>query len=132
MPFYACMLDGMCETTGPLDFCKIMIGPVLVPLPCEDIGMWLMAVGEPDVLISGMPSCNILSMIEMSQGDEEGILGGLVSETIMELIMAEMGSPVFLINGLPAASMGESMTIQNLINAVGLYSIPSQCIVTGA
>jgi len=132
MPFYACMLDGMCETTGPLDICKMMYGPVPGPIPCEDMGMWLMAIGVPDVLISGMPGCNLICMIELSEADEDGILGGMVSGIIMGLVMAEMGSPVFMVDGLPAASMGESMTIQNLINAVGLYAIPSQCIVTGA
>lgn len=132
MPFYACMLDGMCETTGPLDICKIMYGPVPGVIPCEDMGMWLMAVGELDVLIVGMPACNLISIIELSEADEDGLLGGVVSGIFMGPVMIEMGCPIFLINGMFAGSMGESMSLQNLINAPGLYDIPSQCVVTGA
>lgn len=132
MPFYACMMGGMCETLGPLDICKMMYGPVPGPTPCEDLGEWTLAVGDPTVLMTGMPACSLISIIEMSEADEEGYLGGLVSETIIEEIEAEMGCEVVLIVGIPAASLGVSMTVQNLMNAVGLYSVPSQTVVTGS
>lgn len=131
MPYYACMEGGMCETEGPLDICKEMIGPVPTPMPFENMAMWTMAIGEPLALFCGMPSCNLISMIEMSEGDDAGILLGLVSETIIEMVMADDGSPVLLIGGLPAVDFGISMTMQNLINSVGLYSDPSQAVVTG-
>lgn len=131
MPYYACLDGGMCETEGPLDICKTPEGPVPVPMPYENMAEWTMADGEPVALFEGMPACTIASIIDLSEDDETGVEGGLISETIMEMVMADDGSEVLLITGLPAIDLGISMTMHNLENAMGMYDVPSQEVVTG-
>ena len=132
MPSYGCTKGGKCETTGPLDICNVQSGPVVVPTPYSNSGEWLMAIGNPVALFDGMPSCTILDMIMLSTGDESGTLMGVASGMIIGMVTAEIGCPVVMVGGAMVASFGVSTTIQNLTNAVGLYSSASQSIVTGA
>jgi len=133
MPFYATTDPATTAMTeGPLDICKFPVLEVPVPMPFENEATFAMADGCPVAFFMGMPACNMISMIELSEDDEEGIEGGLISETIMELVMIDDGSPVLLIEGLPAVDMGISMTMHNLENAVGMFSIPGQTVATGA
>ncbi|MFA5904560.1 MAG: DUF4150 domain-containing protein [Desulfobacula sp.] len=127
--FANCSLAG--QDMGMPDVCKTPAppSPSPIPVPYPNIAQLLMALPPTTcfkVLISFMPTHNLMTTIPMSNGDEPGVLGGIVSNTIMGPARNIMGSTKVLYGGLPATRMLDP-AMQNLINVPsGRTLVPSQ------
>ncbi len=126
--FANCSAGGM-DMAMP-DVCKTPIPapPGFVPIPYPNMAMLPLALPPTTCLktfINFMPVHNLGTMIPMSSGDEPGALGGVVSNIFIGPARNTMGSVKTFYGGLPATRSIDP-TMQNLINAMGMTSVPSQ------
>lgn len=113
---------GMSNATP--DVCKTP--PFAIPAPYPNTAPNAMVVpGYFTVMIMGQPELNIVSQYPVTQGDQPGSMGGVVSSTIMGPGRPMMGSMVCFIGGSPTWLLTKP-TLQNLTNAPGVSSVPSQ------
>ena len=111
---------------GMPDVCKTP--PFAIPAPFPNIGNNAMAVpGYFTIMINGMPELNMASMYTLTNGDEGGAMGGVASGIIMGMGRPMLPSMAVFVGGMPVWRM-TAMTIQNLSNAPGVTSVPSQTV----
>ena len=122
------------QTFGPgglmamLDVCKTP--PLAIPGPFPNSGMNVAAIPTYfTVMIMGMPWLNVGTTVAISNGDEAGAMGGVVSQIIMGPGRPVVGSMIHMVGGMPSYRTLDP-TLQNLANAPGTATIPSQTIVT--
>ena len=122
------------QTFGPggmmamLDVCKTP--PLAIPGPFPNIGMNVTAVPAYfTVMIIGMPWLNVGTTVAISNGDEAGAMGGVVSQIIIGPGRPVVGSTIHMVGGMPSYRTLDP-TLQNVANAPGVATIPSQTIVT--
>jgi Domain of unknown function (DUF4150) len=119
MPAAKCQLGGM-NLAFP-DVCKM---PVPIPLP--DIALPIMGVlAAYNILYECMPAHNLLTTTPITLGDTPGFMGGVVSQVDMGPSRDVTGAFTVLVDGIPSTRL-TSISIQNLINAVGMSIVPSQ------
>ena len=105
-----------------------MTPPLAVPAPFPNIAMNAMAVpGYFTIMINCMPELNILSMYTLSSGDEAGTMGGVASGICMGPGRCLLGSMAVFVGGSPVWRQ-TAMTLQNLSNAPGTTTVPSQTV----
>jgi hypothetical protein len=96
------------------------------PTPYPNISEGMMGVpGVYNVLISGMPAHNMLTVVPTSEGDDAGALGGTTSGTMMGPTTTLTGAFTVLTGGMPTTRL-TSVTMQNSSNCSGVQSVPSQ------
>ncbi len=113
--------DGMCM--GFPNVNKTEVGPAVVPLPYPSIGE--LAMADPGtcslvVIIVGMPTATIETMLMMSEGDEPGELGGVISQIFSGPCKFTLGSSVVMVEGMPCAF---SFTMIGM-NGEGDFNVP--------
>ena len=108
------------------DVCKTP--PFAIPVPYPNFGVNAMAIpGYFTIMINCMPELNITSMYAITNGDEAGAMGGVASGMIMGQGRCLLPSMAVFVAGIPVWRM-TAMTIQNLSNAPGMTSVPSQTV----
>ena len=109
---------------GPVDMCKTP--PLAIPAPFPNNAMNAMCVpGYFTIMINCLPELNVVSMHPTTMGDEAGALGGVVSQIIIGPCMCTLPSMVCFVGGTPVWRL-TAMTVQNLANAPGTTTVPSQ------
>jgi len=122
------MTFGMGMSTGAPDVCKTP--PFMIPAPMPNMAANVTAVpAYMTIMIMGMPELNMASMNAITNGDEAGTMGGVISFIIVGPARPLMGSMMYFVGGLPSWRM-TAPTMQNLVNAPGVTSVPSQVIKT--
>lgn len=81
------------------------------------------------IMIDGSPQLNTASMNATTSGDEAGVYGGVTSGTIMGPCRPVSGSSVNYVGGMPVWLLTKTTT-QNVNNASGITSVPSQNFIT--
>ena len=108
------------------DVCLTPIGPVVTPVPYPNIATDVMGVPAAyNILYGGTPAHNMLTIVPLSNGDNAGVLLGVVSHLEMAQSRKTTGAFTCITGGAPTTRM-TSMTMQNMINAVGADIAPSQ------
>ena len=108
------------------DVCKTP--PFAIPAPFPNLGMNAMVIPTYfTIMINGMPELNITAMYAMTNGDEAGVMGGVASGIIMGMGRPLLPSQAVFIAGIPVWRT-TAITIQNLSNAPGVTSVPSQTV----
>ena len=123
--FANCQLEGI-DFAFP-DVCKTP--PVAEPIPYPNFGFG--PEGVPacyNILFDGGPAHNLETEIPMTEGDEPGVMLGIISETVMGPSRHITAAFTVLLDGAPATRL-TSLTLQNLINMVGMRIVPSQATV---
>ncbi len=122
MCFANCQLGGV-DFAFP-DVC--WTPPLPCPIPYPNFAFGILAIPNVlHILFSAMPAHNMGTIIPISFGDEAGCLGGIASGTVMGPCIHVTGVLTFLIAALPATRQTD-LTIQNLINVLGMRILPSQ------
>ena len=117
---------GMGMSLAVPDVC--MTPPVAIPAPFPNMGNNAMAVPTYfTIMINGMPELNITAMYAITSGDEGGTMGGVASGMFMGMGRPTLGSQCVFVAGLPVWRL-TAMTIQNLSNAPGVTTVPSQTV----
>jgi len=112
-------------------FPDVCLTPTPAPVPTPYPNFALSGVHIPsqiNVIIGGGLAENLLTEGTLSQGDDTGILLGVVSHEIMGPDRYVLGSFSVCVGAVFATRL-TSLTIQNLINAVGATIVPSQFVV---
>jgi carboxyl-terminal processing protease len=113
---------GAGGTVGFPDVCLTPAVPAPIPVPYPNLGLNAMAAPfSPNVLITGMPALNLMSMIPMTSGDE----GGVAHPMIKGPARFTMGNPIVKVNYLPAISLTCPTTGNNMNNPLGAVLVPS-------
>ena len=108
------------------DVCKTP--PFAVPAPFPNLANNAMAIPSYyTIMIMGQPELNIGAMYAVTNGDEAGAMGGVASQTISGPGRPVIGSTIYFVGGLPSWRL-TAPTMQNLSNAPGFTSVPSQTI----
>jgi hypothetical protein len=114
------------------DVCRMLVGPVLVPVPLVNIMFSTARLPMvPNVAMGGGLVLNLFGTAVVSTGDEGGTLLGAVSQMVVGPGRVMMGSLKLSVGAAPATRM-TGITAQNglLPNAVGIELTPSQaCVV---
>lgn len=93
-----------------------------IPVPYPNLGLNAMAAPfSPNVLFTGMPALNLMSMIPMTSGDEAGVAHPMIKGPAR----FTMGNPIVKVNFLPAISLTCPSTGNNMNNPLGAVLIPS-------
>ena len=117
---------GIGMSNGMPDVC--MTPPLAIPAPFPNFGNNAMAQpGYYTIMINCMPELNVASMYLITNGDEAGTMGGVASGVIMGPGRCTQPSMAVFVGGVPVWRT-TAMTIQNLSNAPGVTSVPSQTI----
>lgn len=107
-----------------------MVPPFAIPTPFPNLGMNAMAIPTYfTIMIECKPELDITATIAVTSGDETGSMGGVASGTIVGPARAVKGSIKVFLAGKPVWRTTDP-TMQNLTNAVGVTSIPSQVVKT--
>jgi carboxyl-terminal processing protease len=113
---------GAGGTVGFPDVCLTPAVPAPIPVPYPNLGLNAMAAPfSPNVLFTGMPALNLMSMIPMTSGDE----GGVAHPRIKGPARFTMGNPIVKGNYLPAISLTCPTTGNNMNNPLGAVLVPS-------
>ena len=108
------------------DVCKTP--PLAVPTPYPNMGNNALAIPTYfTIAINAMPELNLTAMYAITNGDEAGAMGGVASGMIMGMGRPMLGSQVCFVAGQPVWRM-TAMTLQNLSNAPGTTTVPSQTV----
>ncbi|MXZ33244.1 MAG: DUF4150 domain-containing protein [Gammaproteobacteria bacterium] len=119
---------GAGMSLGFPDVCKTP--PFAIPAPFPNMAMNAMAIPTYfTILILGQPELNIGATYAVSNGDEGGAMGGVVSNVICGPGRPMLGSTVYFVGGMPVWRM-TAPTMQNMMNAPGFTTVPSQTIKT--
>ncbi|AHG20958.1 type VI secretion protein [Chania multitudinisentens RB-25] len=113
---------------GGIDYaaCDVCVTPPGVPIPYSNFALGATAVPNVlHILFSAMPAHNMGTIVPFTLGDSPGVLGGVCSGTCMGPSRHITGVVTFLLAGLPATRLA-SLTQQNLTNAPGIRTVPSQ------
>lgn len=122
------MTFGAGMSTAQPDVCKLP--PFAIPTPFPNIANNAMAVPSYfTIMINGQPELNIGGMYAVTSGDEGGVMGGVASNVIVGPGRPVLGSTCYFVGGMPSWRM-TAPTIQNLANAPGTTTAPSQTLVT--
>lgn len=106
----------------------VTLVPPGIPTPFPNIGMNATAIPTYfTIMIECKPELNIMGTIAVTNGDEAGAMGGVASGTIVGPARAVKGSIKVFLAGAPVWRTTDP-TIQNLTNAPGVTSIPSQVV----
>jgi hypothetical protein len=121
---------GLCNTTGPIDVCKVPAPPAPpIPTPFPNFGRPSDAKASTcpkKIKVENQPPLCLNSEIAMSHGDEPGVLKGVVSSTVGDIITYSTGSSKVKFEG-NAVVMHLKTTRHNKNNAPsGMQSAPSQ------
>lgn len=117
---------GTGMSNGMPDVC--MTPPFAIPAPFPNFGNNAMALpGYFTIMINCMPELNVSSMYLITNGDEGGTMGGVASGIIMGPGRCLLPSMAVFVGGVPVWRT-TAMTIQNLSNAPGVTSVPSQTV----
>lgn len=118
------MTFGVGMSMAVPDVC--MTPPFAIPAPFPNMGNNAMAVPAYfTIMILGQPELNMGSMYAITNGDEGGTMGGVASGVFCGLGRPLMGSMVYNVGGMPSWRV-TAPTLQNLTNAPGVSSVPSQ------
>ena len=113
-------------SNGMPDIC--MTPPFAIPAPFPNIASNMLVLpGYFTIMINCMPELNVSSMYLITNGDEAGTMGGVASGTIMGLGRCLLPSTAVFIAGIPVWR-STALTLQNITNAPGVTSVPSQTI----
>jgi len=113
---------GAGGTIGFPDVCLTPAVPAPIPVPYPNLGLNAMAAPfSPNVLFTGMPALNMMSMIPMTSGNE----GGVAHPMIKGPARFTMGNPIVKVNYLPAISLTCPTTGNNMNNPLGAVLVPS-------
>jgi hypothetical protein len=105
-----------------------MTPPLAIPAPFPNIGANAMVVPAYfTIMINCMPELNVSAMYAITSGDEAGAMGGVASGVIMGMGRCLLPSQAVFIAGIPVWRL-TAMTIQNLSNAPGTTTVPSQTV----
>ena len=113
--------QGMCMTTGPIDFCKTPTPGGPVPMPYPNIAKTSDGQGSSKVKVKCKQALRKGDKIMMSSGDEGGAAMGTVSSKIKGPAEFMMGSPFVKVEG----KMWAHHTVpckQNDGNTAGMHS----------
>ena len=120
------MTFGPGMSTAMPDVCKTP--PLAIPAPFPNIGSNAMVVPAYfTIMINCMPELNVGAMYATTNGDEAGAMGGVASGVIMGPGRCMLPSQAVFVAGVPVWRL-TAMTIQNLSNAPGVTSVPSQTV----
>ena len=120
--------SGIGGLSAMLDMCKTP--PLAVPAPFPNMAMNAVVVPTYfTVMILGMPWLTVGATWTVSIGDEAGSMGGVVSQVISGPGRPVIGSVSHMVGGMPSFRTLDA-TLQNLANAPGTATIPSQTFVT--
>ena len=109
---------------APADLCKTL--PAGIPAPFPNTALNAAVVpGYFTIMITGLPELNMASVHPVTVGDEVGVLGGVVSQTIVGPCMCTLPSMVCFVGGTPVWRL-TALTVQNVCNAPGVTTVPSQ------
>lgn len=107
-----------------------MVPPFAIPTPFPNMATNAMAIPAYfTIMIECKPELNIGSTVAVTSGDETGAMGGVASGTIVGPARPVKGSIKVFLAGMPVWRTTDP-TMQNLTNAVGVTSIPSQVVKT--
>ena len=105
-----------------------MTPPLAIPAPFPNIANNALALpGYFTIMINCMPELNVASMYLITNGDEAGMMGGVASGMIMGPGRCMLPSMAVFVGGVPVWRT-TAMTIQNMSNAPGVTSVPSQTV----
>lgn len=121
-----CMTFGLGMSMAVPDVC--MTPPLAIPAPFPNIANNAMCIPTYfTIMINCQPELNIMGMYALTSGDEAGTMGGVASGMIMGMGRSMLGSTCYFIGGGPSWR-STAPTIQNLSNAPGVTSVPSQTV----
>jgi len=113
---------GAGGTVGLPDVCLTPAAPAPIPVPYPNLGLNAMAAPfSPNVLFTGLPALNLMSMIPMTSGDEAGVAHPLIKGPAR----FTMGNPIVKVNFMPAISLTCPSTGNNMNNPLGAVLVPS-------
>ena len=132
---FACTsMNGVAQAIAVTDVCKTPTPGGPVPMPYPNIAMLNMAnpsTTVKNVVVLGMPACNVKTETTLSNGDEVGVNMGVVSNKIMGPCTFKTSSQKVKFGGKPAVHVtcqtghnGKSNP-----NAMGSVMVPSQGLV---
>ncbi len=132
---FACTsMNGVAQAIAVTDVCKTPTPGGPVPMPYPNIAMLNMAnpsTTVKNVVVLGMPACNVKTETTLSNGDEAGVNMGVVSNKIMGPCTFKTSSQKVKFGGKPAVHVtcqtghnGKSNP-----NAMGSVMVPSQGLV---
>lgn len=132
---FACTsMNGVAQAIAVTDVCKTPTPGGPVPMPYPNIAMLNMAnpsTTVKNVVVLGMPACNVKTETTLSNGDEVGVNMGIVSNKIMGPCTFKTSSQKVKFGGKPAVHVtcqtghnGKSNP-----NAMGSVMVPSQGLV---
>lgn len=132
---FACTsMNGVAQAIAVTDVCKTPTPGGPVPMPYPNIAMLNMAnpsTTVKNVVVLGMPACNVKTETTLSNGDEVGVNMGIVSNKIMGPCTFKTSSQKVKFGGKPAVHVtcqtghnGKSNP-----NAMGSVMVPSQSLV---
>ena len=121
-----CMTFGLGMSMAMPDVC--MTPPFAIPAPFPNIGNNALCVPTYfTIMINCQPELNIMAMYAITNGDEAGAMGGITCGIIMGSGRCLLGSTCYFVGGGPSWR-STCPTLQNLTNAPGFTSVPSQTI----
>ena len=132
---FACTsMNGVAQAIAVTDVCKTPTPGGPVPMPYPNIAMLNMAnpsTTVKNVVVLGMPACNVKTETTLSNGDEAGVNMGVVSNKIMGPCTFKTSSQKVKFGGKPAVHV-TCQTGHNgkrNPNAMGSVMVPSQSLV---
>lgn len=121
--FANCQMMGM--DLGFPDVCMTPT-PTPTPIPYPNFAMGPTAIPVAwNILFMGMPAHNLATTMPISNGDNPGIAMGVASGTVMGRVRHLTAAFTVLLKGTPASRL-TSISLHNLINAIGCRLVPSQ------
>lgn len=100
--------------------------PTPTPIPYPNVGMGQTSIPVAfNILIQGMPVHNLATVTPLSNGDNPGVAMGVASGTVMGRVRHLTAAFTVLFKGMPGSRL-TSVSLHNLLNAIGARLVPSQ------
>lgn len=117
-----------CSTGGICLAISVNLTPMPLPVPIPYVNIANRCNAIPNVihiLLCGVPTHNMGTVIVVSSGDQPGILGGVASGTVGSTCRNTQGSGKVQLCGMPITCMTHT-TLQNSTNTNGAGVSPCQ------